>query len=486
MLASTSLTDWLAPGSPAIDQAIRRASSPGHESWWQRCAAVGFCANPVQASACDPDLGRRMAVMIRFGNRRAAICPSCSDLYAADTWQLVHAGTQGGHHGMPETTANRPQVFATLTAPSFGAVHTSSSRPGLADTVCHSAFSGKSHCPHGKALWCNAIHASDDPEVGQPLCPDCYDYTGHVLFNWHAPELWRRFTIALRRAVADHLRRIGIDPNAVRVSFVKVAEYQRRAVVHYHTIIRLDPPNNDDSSTGASDAKVSAIELAALVRQAANQVRLPVTVDAAAGAAATASESEARMLRFGSQIDTQPLNDIDDTGKPGLARRVAAYLAKYTTKSVAEFGIAARRISPAAIAELDIPAHTRRILSTLVNLATLPANTAMAGWLHTLGYRGHITSKSRRYSITTTALRAARRHWRIHRADQPEHVDVQHNSHDQEDWSNSACELSDWRIDGVGHRNDGERLLVHTAALRAREYRYLARLDASQNSGASP
>lgn len=486
MLASTSLTDWLAPGSPAIDQAIRRASSPGHESWWQRCAAVGFCANPVQASACDPDLGRRMAVMIRCGNRRAAICPSCSDLYAADAWQLVHAGTQGGHHGMPETTANRPQVFATLTAPSFGAVHTSSSRPGLADTVCHSAFSGKSHCPHGKALWCNAIHASDDPEVGQPLCPDCYDYTGHVLFNWHAPELWRRFTIALRRAVADHLRRIGIDPNAVRVSFVKVAAYQRRAVVHYHTIIRLDPPNNDDSSTGASDAKVSAIELAALVRQAANQVRLPVTVDAAAGAAATASESEARMLRFGSQIDTQPLNDIDDTGKPGLARRVAAYLAKYTTKSVAEFGIAARRISPAAIAELDIPAHTRRILSTLVNLATLPANTAMAGWLHTLGYRGHITSKSRRYSITMTALRAARRHWRIHRADQPEHVDVQHNSHDQEDWSNSACELSDWRIDGVGHRNDGERLLVHTAALRAREYRYLARLDASQNSGASP
>ena len=486
MLASTSLTDWLAPGSPAIDQAIRRASSPGHESWWQRCAAVGFCANPVQASACDPDLGRRVAVLIRCGNRRATICPSCSDLYAADTWQLVHAGTQGGHHGMPETTANRPQVFATLTAPSFGAVHTSSRRPGLADTVCHSASSGKSRCPHGKSLWCNAIHASDDPEVGQPLCPDCYDYTGHVLFNWHAPELWRRFTIALRRAVAAHLHRMGIDPDAVRVSFVKVAEYQRRAVVHYHTIIRLDPPDNDDSSTGASDAKVSAIELATLVRQAANQVRLPVTVDAAAGTTATASESGARMLRFGTQIDTQPLNDTDDTGKPGLARRVAAYLAKYTTKSVAEFGIAARRISPAVIAELDIPAHTRRILSALVNLATLPANTAMAAWLHTLGYRGHITSKSRRYSITMTALRAARHHWRINRAERPEHVDVQYNSRHQQDRSSSACELSDWRIDGVGHRNDGERLLVHTAALRAREYRYLARLDASQNSGASP
>ena len=132
-------------------------------------------ANPVQSSAHDPDLGRRVAVMIRCGNRRAAICPSCSDLYAADTWQLIHAGAQGGHHGMPETTANRPQVFATLTAPSFGAVHTSSGRPGRADTVCHPPSSGKSHCPHGKALRCNVIHAGDDPEVGQPLCPDCYD-----------------------------------------------------------------------------------------------------------------------------------------------------------------------------------------------------------------------------------------------------------------------------------------------------------------------
>ena len=69
--------------------------------------------------------------------------------------------------------------------------------------------------------------------------------TRHVLFNWHAPELWRRFTIALRRAVAAHLRCVGLDPGVLRVSFVKVAEYQRRAVVHYHTLIRLDPTDND-------------------------------------------------------------------------------------------------------------------------------------------------------------------------------------------------------------------------------------------------
>jgi hypothetical protein len=38
--------------------------------------------------------------------------------------------------------------------------------------------------------------------LGTPLCPDCYDYRGAVRFNWHAPELWRRFVIALRRDLA--------------------------------------------------------------------------------------------------------------------------------------------------------------------------------------------------------------------------------------------------------------------------------------------
>jgi len=161
-------------------------------------------------------------------------------------------------------------------------------------------------------------------------------------------------------------------------------------------------------------------------------------------------------------------------------------LAKYTTKSVAEFGIAARRISPAAIAELDIPAHTRGILSTLAKLATLPGNAAMLGWLHTLGYRGHITTKSRRYSITMTALRAARRHWRIHCAGQSEQADPQRNSRTRRDYPGTTYELSDWRIDGSGLRDDGERLLVHTAARQARQYRYLARLECHDGTRTGP
>nr|WP_308736960.1 replication initiator [Mycobacterium persicum] len=35
------------------------------------------------------------------------MCPSCSDLYARDTWQLVHAGAAGGHHNVHAEVASR-------------------------------------------------------------------------------------------------------------------------------------------------------------------------------------------------------------------------------------------------------------------------------------------------------------------------------------------------------------------------------------------
>ncbi|SRX94730.1 hypothetical protein [Streptosporangium roseum DSM] [Mycobacterium shimoidei] len=267
----------------------------------------------------------------------------------------------------------------------------------------------------------------------------------------------------------------------MRVSFVKVAEYQRRGVVHYHTLIRLDPTDVK------SAPPVSAIDLASLVRQAADQVRLIVTTDNPADTTVTISpHGGTRVLRFGTQIDTQPIIATGDSTKPGVARRVAAYLAKYTTKSVAEFGIAARRISPGAIGELDIPAHTRRILCTVVKLAALPGYAAMLDWLHTLGYRGHITTKSRRYSVTMAALRAARHRWRQCRGDNLEHSRYQCDSLAGQAHPSIAEELSDWRINGTGLRNDGERLLVYTAALRSRECRYLACLASAENTEASP
>ncbi len=60
MLASTSLTDWLAPGSPAIDQAIRRASSPGHDFPARRtCSSRAREADSENTTGTDGDSGNR-------------------------------------------------------------------------------------------------------------------------------------------------------------------------------------------------------------------------------------------------------------------------------------------------------------------------------------------------------------------------------------------------------------------------------------------
>ncbi|MCV7258015.1 hypothetical protein AWC26_22300 [Mycobacterium shimoidei] len=85
-----------------------------------------------------------------------------------------------------------------------------------------------------------------------------------------------------------------------------------------------------------------------------------------------------------------------------------------------------------------------------------------------------------------TALRAARHHWRTRRSDQPNSPEHQGNLHHIHDFSSSASELRDWCIEGAGHRDDGERLLVHTAARQARLQRYLARQEARDQCRAGP
>jgi hypothetical protein len=118
MFALPGAADWVDRGR-VVDQMVRRASSVGFDAWWRRAENAGFCSAPIQLTGTDR-FGRERSVWVRCNNRRASVCPSCSDLYGRDTWQLVHAGCVGGHHDMPAGVASRPQVFVTLTAPSFG------------------------------------------------------------------------------------------------------------------------------------------------------------------------------------------------------------------------------------------------------------------------------------------------------------------------------------------------------------------------------
>jgi hypothetical protein len=380
---------------PVIAQMVRRASSLGFESWWHRAQSVGFCAAPIQLVGTD-QYDRQRIVWVRCNNRRASVCPSCSDLYARDTWQLVAAGTSGGRHHIPATVSTHPQVFATLTAPGFGAVHSS------AGTVCrdHRGIGGYQRCMHGKPLWCSITHNHGDVMVGQPLCRDCYDYLGHALFTWHLPELWRRFTIALRRAISRTLKTRCIEPCSVRLSSVKVVEMQARAVPHIHALIRLDPPQGPASAatTGSSDENIhgpaatpgggehrsqtgtgweppiTAPELAALIHQTARSV----SVDMPDPAVDNPANAGLRTVRFGTQIDTQPLStekysvrtdsDVPTSPERLSPRRIAGYLAKYVTKSLQDLGISAGRLSIEAIADLQVSEHRRAILTTIAAL----------------------------------------------------------------------------------------------------------------------
>lgn len=193
---------------------------------------------------------RRRQLLIPCANRRETVCPPCSGTYKKDARQVVRAGLTGGK-GIPETITAHPCVFATLTAPSFGPVHSRRMR-GNTMLPCRPRRDRKERrCPHGRDISCPTRHVEGDPRTGRPLCVDCYDYESAVLFNASAGDLWRRFTTYLPRHLA---RTLGITQkrlhSLVRVRYVKVAEYQHRGVVHYHAVIRLDaaPPRGHDDS----------------------------------------------------------------------------------------------------------------------------------------------------------------------------------------------------------------------------------------------
>ena len=225
--------------------------------------------------------------------RRASQCPPCAEVYRADTYQLIRAGLTGGK-GIPATVANHPCVFTTLTAPSFGPVHSHRERNGQ-EVACRPRRAGRT-CPHNIRMSCPDRHGRDDERLGEPLCPDCYDYVGSVLFNACAPELWRRFAITLRRTLA---RLAGLTNQAfatqARLSYAKVAEYQRRGIVHFHAIIRLDGP------TGPATAPPTWATLR-LLTDAIDQAARTISVQIPA-----ASGMPARTLAWGRQLDTRPI-----------------------------------------------------------------------------------------------------------------------------------------------------------------------------------
>jgi uncharacterized Zn-finger protein len=280
---------------------------------------AGGCRNPVHllAESVDTETGEILTTDLRIAckDRRSVLCPSCAAVYKADAWFLVTAGLAGGK-GMPETLAQHPRLFLTLTAPSFGMVHTTSSDGG-----CHTRE--RSACPHGQPRTCTIRHELSDDLLGSPLCEACFDWEGAVLWNAAASRLWNRTIDRVRRVLAAEVGGITAFRRQASLQYLRVAEFQRRGLVHLHAVIRADGP----APTDPPPAWLTVELLERAVRGAVASTSVPT------GAGTTAT--------WGTQLDL-----VDLGATEGDAARVAGYVANHAEFEIMPSSIVMETICP--------------------------------------------------------------------------------------------------------------------------------------------
>jgi hypothetical protein len=480
----------LLPG--VVAELVERAGH-GYERWAELVAQAGYCHHPIRLAGRVEHANRQTGeirqvydsgrepdgVLLKAcGTRRESRCPSCAAVYRADAYQLLAAGLKGGK-GVPESVAGHPRLFVTFTAPSFGRVHTRKAQGRLV-LPCHPHRQG-ARCPHGIRDGCWHRHDADDPRLGEPLCPGCYDAEAQVLWNALAPELWRRTTIALQRALG---RLVGLQEGElrrlVRVSYAKVAEFQRRGAIHFHAVIRLDaatacrcpgclaPPAQPFTATLLEDA----------LRQSVPAVRVPCP--------SLENGGPERYARWGEQLDVRNITRDDGEAGELSAEQVAGYIAKYATKATESFGAGLdRRLTDADDLErLDkLPAHVGELVRAAWALGGRPEleELRLRAWAHMLGFRGHWSTKSRRYSTTMTVLRRARVAFaRRRRARDGVPLDAWGRPEDDQ----GVIVIASWVYVGSGYETEGERWLALSAAARAREQRRIAREELTTTASA--
>jgi hypothetical protein len=405
------------------------------------------------------------------GNRRACECPSCAETYRRDAFHVIRAGLAGGK-GVPDSVSAHPAVFATFTAPSFGLVHSRVIKTHACADRSHCtclAFSCHARrdagtCPHGRLLACYSRHAPGDLEVGQPLCPDCYDYDSHVVWNNAAGELWRRTKQATERKLNAIARKRGLPQ--VRLTHGKAAEYQARGAVHFHVLVRLDGIDPDNPAAIVTPPPgLTAVDLIAAIRHAADAVVFSTEPHPA--------RPGGWAISWGEQIDVRAVTMTSEGTVTDLM--VAAYLAKYATKGTEITGHASRRLTPATIELYADPEGTH--IQRIINAAWLlgKANGLMYGhdhgweslrhWAHMLGFGGHFLTKARRYSVTFRALRDARALFRrLQALANDGSLEQCHEDIDTE----TVLVINGLSYDGSGWKTTGDALLANTAADQAR------------------
>jgi uncharacterized Zn-finger protein len=348
--------------------------------------SAGGCSHPVRlkgefVNTATGEVNQRQ-LRVACKDRRSVICPACSHLYQADAWIMVSAGMVGGK-GVPVSVLSHPRVFMTLTAPSFGPVHTK-----RADGTCR--LRSSSPCRHGVSMRCGAKHNDESLLLGTPLCAECFDYRAAVLWNAQSARLWNRTIqqVCRRLALSE-----GIAPNDfhhhARLSYVKVAEFQRRGLVHFHAILRVDGPG--DPYSPPSEFLTTAI-LIEVITDVVSQFGVP--------------DIEQGVIRWGRQFHVTNASDLLNGDL-----RIASYIAKYAVKTSTDGLDLARRFHHRKeIRGLVAVPHHQRLALTTWDLNPEPSlgDFKLRLHAHSFGYRGQFITKSRYYSTRFQDLRSAR------------------------------------------------------------------------------
>jgi hypothetical protein len=457
-----------------------RILRPDFTRWQTHAARAGGCTRPVRLRGQSMTVNARTGELIESldtdtlpdatlykacGTRRESVCPACAEVYRWDAYHLIAAGLRGGK-GVPDSVCEHPAVFLTLTPPSFGIVHTrpdQSGRPGTEHRQLGPCRPRRDRpiCPHGRPASCGVVHGDGDTRTGTPLCLDCYDHTAQVAWNAHVPKLWARTVDTVKRELRRLSRRHGGTP--ARIRYAKVAEFQARGAVHLHALIRLDgqdPTNADAILPPPTWATIDL--LTALLDDAARStaIRTPAHPDNSAG----------WVVQWGEHVRPLPVR----RGIPGVQvteQHVAGYLAKYATKATEPAGHLSARLTESTVRIYSDPArHTGRLVAAAWTLGRPAAGEAwsrLRPWAHMLGFGGHFATKSRAYSTTFSALRAART-TAMRRANA---ATVTHPEQLPPDHEDPVLVIGAWTYAGTGWRTTADAALALAAADQARSRR---------------
>ena len=478
VVAAALGTDAL-PGH--AEQVAGRVLRPDFGRWQAHAARARGCTRPVRLRGTSTTVDARTGEVVETfdterlpdktlykpcGTRRESVCPPCAEVYRWDAYHLIRAGLAGGK-GVPESVCQHPASFLTLTPPSFGAVHTRhdrTGRPGTGPTRLAPCRPRRDRpvCEHGRPASCGVVHGDGDPRTGTPLCLDCYDHAAQVAWNAFVPKLWTRTIDAVKRELRRLSRRHGGTP--ARLRYAKVAEFQARGAVHLHALLRLDGEDPADPAAVLPPPRWATVDLLNELlagAAAATAIRTPAHPD----------RPDAWVIQWGEHVRPLPVR----RGLPGgevTEQHVAGYLAKYATKATEPAGFLSTRLTGSTLRlHADPNRHTGRLVAAAWTLGRPDAGDAwsrLRPWAHLFGFGGHFATKSRRYSTTFGALRAARstamRRANTASAAHPERIDP-------DELDEPVLIVGTWTYAGTGWRTTADAALALAAADAARSRR---------------